>query len=115
MLQIQYGWQNTGYKKLHFLLSALKQNEVLTEKTKKSNYVYRPFGCRNVKDRIRYMHCNNIIALTKEWQELRRRSQRRPGTAEEGKTRSLDITSTGGEDNTNTGRTTKCRKPDRRT
>jgi hypothetical protein len=59
VLQFQHGWQNTGYQKLQFLQSALKQDEVLTEEMKLNNDVYCPFGCGEVETRMHYMNCQH--------------------------------------------------------
>ena len=65
VLQFQHGWQNTGYQKLQFLQSALKQDEVVTEEMKLNNDVYCPFGCGEVETRMHYMVCQHVGLKTK--------------------------------------------------
>jgi hypothetical protein len=57
VLQFQHGWQNTGYQKLQFLLSAETDDAPVTEEMKESKAVYCPFKCGEIESCMHYMSC----------------------------------------------------------
>jgi hypothetical protein len=71
VLQFQHGWQNTGYQKLQFLLSAETEDAPVTEAMKESEDVYCPFKCGSIETRMHYMTCSTPN-MSQQRRQLRR-------------------------------------------